>query len=84
LFEKRLRKILINSIQPPKMSEIVYWEPEGITYEHKPKRVYCKAIDHRGKPCGYRAVHKDTELCGLHQKFSTNLKVSWLMPMKHE
>ena len=70
------------------MSEIVYWEPEGITYEHKPKRVHCKAVDHRGKPCGYRAVHKDTELCGLHQKFSskeftTSSNASWLMPMKH-
>ena len=51
------------------MMEPVYWEGESLVYQENPERIYCKAIDNKGKQCPYRAADKKTHLCGIHNKF---------------
>tara|TARA_R110002012_G_scaffold160753_1_gene322687 strand:+ start:667 stop:939 length:273 start_codon:yes stop_codon:yes gene_type:complete len=46
--------------------EPIYFSEESMKYENEPERVYCVGVNHKGVKCKYRAVHQDTQLCGLH------------------
>ena len=58
---------------------LTYWAREGII-QSKEEPVYCKEKTRTGKPCPYRAVHRDPQCCGFHHTFDNDALV---IPKKH-